>query len=49
MAEVLALIASGAWSMNVLSRNILVVQTDDVSVVAANVSLLVLVRALESL
>ena len=43
VAEVLSLIASGAWSMNILSRDILVVQTDDVSMVAAHVSLLVLV------
>ena len=49
MPEVLALIASGARSVNVLGRHVLVVQTDDVSVVAADVSLLVLVRALESL
>ena len=49
MAEVLALVASGARSVDVLSRHILVVQTDDISVVAADVSLLVLVRALEGL
>ena len=49
MAEVLALVASGAWSMNVLSCNILVVKADDVSVVTAHVSLLVLVRALQRL
>ena len=49
MAEVLTLIASGARSVNVLGGHVLVVQTDDVSMVAANVSLLVLVRALESL
>ena len=49
MAEVLALVASGARPVDVLSRHILVVQTDDISVVAADVSLLVLVRALEGL
>ena len=49
MAEVLALVASGARSVDVLSRHVLVVQADDVSVIAADVSLLVLVRALESL
>ena len=49
MAEVLALVTSGARPMDVLSRHVLVVQTDDISVVAADVSLLVLVRALQSL
>ena len=49
VAEVLALVASGARPVDVLSRHVLVVQTDDISVVAADVSLLVLVRALESL
>ena len=49
MAEVLTLVASGARSVNVLGCHVLVVQADDVSVVAADVSLLVLVRALESL
>lgn len=49
VAEVLTLVASGARSVNVLGCHVLVVQADDVSVVAADVSLLVLVRALESL
>ena len=49
MTEVLTLVASGARSVNVLGCHVLVVQADDVSVVAADVSLLVLVRALESL
>ena len=49
MPKVLALITSGTRSMDVLGRHILVVQADDVPVVAADVSLLVLVRALESL
>lgn len=49
VAKILTLVASGARSMDVLSRHVLVVQADDVSVVAADVSLLVLVRALQSL
>jgi hypothetical protein len=49
MAKILTLVSGGARSMDVLSRHVLVVQADNVPVVSADVSLLVLVGALESL